>query len=341
MKIVHVSHFSIQNNGSNYYAVPYKLSGGLTRLGHFVFNVSDRDVANANPFRVRKLGEGRANRKVIDVCRQVQPDLLLLGHCTIIKTDTICAIRAARPGIRIAHWNCDGLFVARNLARLRAVAPLVDASFVTTAGNDLRQVVEGGGRVCFMPNPIDRSIETLRVFEQPDVPHDLVFFTGFNRDDKEKLEKCTAIRARLPDLKFDVRGLFGKPGVFGADLFEVLAKAKMGLNVSKHNDIYLYSSDRMAHLMGCGLLTIIDGRTQFDEIFKPDELVTYAGDEELVDKIDYFWKHDDERKAVARRGWQRAHEIFSAPAVSQWILDVTFDRPHSQTYAWPTEIFCG
>ncbi len=338
MKIVHVSHFSVQNNGSNYYAIQYKLSSGLTRLGHFVFNLSDRDVANANPLRIRKLGEGRANRKLVNVCEQVRPDLLLLGHCTIITEDTIRAIRAAYPEIRVAHWNCDGLFVETNLARLRALAPLVDATFVTTAGEDMRQVVDTGGRVCFMPNPVDRTIETLRVFERTDVTNDLVFLTGFNRYDKEKLQTCDLIRARLPDLKFDVRGLYNKPGVYGADVFEVLAQAKMGLNVSKRNDVYLYSSDRMAQLMGCGLLTFIDSRTRFDEIFGADELVTYAGDEDLVDRIDYFRKHDDQRRAIAERGWRRAHEIFSETDVSQWILDVTFERPPSQTYAWPTEI---
>lgn len=338
MKIVHVSHFSMRENGANYYAIQYKLSSGLTRLGHFVYNYSDRDMANANPLRIRKLGEGRANRKLIEACHNVRPDLLLLGHCTIITEDTIREIRARHPGIRIAHWNCDGLFVERNLARLRALAPLVDMSFVTTAGEDLRQVVTDGGRACFMPNPLDRAIESLRVFEQADVANDLVFLTGFNRYDTEKLEKCNLIRARLPDLKFDVRGLYGVPGVHGAELFDVLAQAKMGLNISKRNNVYLYSSDRMSQLMGCGILALVDRRTGFGEIFAPDELVTYGGDEEMIDRIDYFRQHDGERRKTAAAGWQRAHAIFSETVASQWILDITFDRPLSQTYAWPTAI---
>lgn len=339
MKIVHVSHFSMRESGANFYAIQYKLSAGLTRLGHFVFNVSDRDIANANPLRIRKFGEGRANRKLIEVCRKIRPDLLLLGHCTIITTETIRTIRAAHPDIRIAHWNCDGLFVEKNLARLKALAPLVDMSFVTTAGEDLRQVVAGGGRACYMPNPLDRAIESLRVFEKDNLPNDLVFLTSFNRYDTEKLEKCKLIRERLPDLKFDVRGLFDIPGVYGAELFDVLAQAKMGLNISKRNNVYLYSSDRMSQLMGCGVLTLIDRRTRFGEIFGADELVTFDGDEEMLDKIDYFRKHDDERKAIAEKGWRRAHDIFSERVVSQWIVDATFDRPHSQTYAWPTEIY--
>lgn len=338
MKIVHASNFSLRENGANYYAMPYKLSNGLTRLGHFVFNYSDRDVANANLFRIRELGQGRANKKLIGVCHEVEPDLLLLGHCSLITPETVSAIRTAHPNIRIAHWNCDGLFVEKNLTRLQALAPLVDMSFVTTAGEGLRQVTRDGGRASFMPNPLDRAIESFRVFERNDVENDLVFLTGFNSYDKEKLEICDAIKARLPDLKFDVRGLYGVPGVYGSEVFDVLANAKMGLNISKRNDVYLYSSDRMAQLMGLGILTLIDKRTRFDEIFGPDELVTYNGVDDLIGKIDYFRKHDDERKRIAENGWRRAHEIFSETVVAQWLLDRAFDRPLSQTYAWPTEI---
>lgn len=339
VKIVHASHFSIRDSGSNFYAIQYKLSNGLTRLGHLVFNYSDRDVANANPFRIRALGEGHANRKLIDICEQVKPDLLLLGHCAIIKPETVAAIRARHPAMRVAHWNCDGLFVEKNLARLRALAPFVDASLVTTAGEDLRKVIEPGGRVAFMPNPVDRSVETLRVFEKTDVANDLVFLTGFNSYDKEKLDICDAIRAKLPDLKFDVRGLYDLPGVYGAELFDVLANAKMGLNVSKRNDVYLYSSDRMAQLLGCGLLALVDKRTRFDEILGTDELVLYDGIDDLVAKIDHFRKHDDERKRIAERGWRRAHQIFNEQIVAQWILDVAFGNPPSEDYAWPTKIF--
>lgn len=337
MRIVHASNFSIKYKGANYYSIPYKLSHALTRLGHMVIDYADRDVANGNLLRIRELGKSRANKFLLDLCREVKPDLLLLGHCTIISPKTISAIKAAKPDMHIAHWNCDGLFVPENLARLRSLAPIVDATFVTTAGQSLQQIVQNGGRACFMPNPIDPSVETLKVFES-NVPDDLVFLTGFNHYDHEKLEICDAIRTRLPDVKFDVRGLYGIPVVFGAEHFDVLSRAKMGLNVSKRNDVYLYSSDRMAHLMGCGLLTLVDKRTGFGDIFSDDELVLYADVDDLIAKIDLFRNNDAERIRIAKRGWQRAHEDFNSLKVAQWILDVTFQTESKHKYAWPTEI---
>jgi hypothetical protein len=341
MKIVHASNFTIRWNGEGYYTIPYKLSSGLTRASHYVFDYCDRDVARANPLRWRKLGEASANQKLIDICGEIRPDLLLLGHCTQIRTDTIRRIRQTHPQMRIAHWNCDGLFVPANLARLQALAPLVDASFVTTAGDALRDVVRDGGRVCFMPNPVDRSVEALKVFESESLPNDLVFLTGFDSFDREKRDICDAIRSRLPDLKFDVRGLYGKPGVYGAKMFDVLAQAKMGLNISKRSGERLYSSDRMSQFMGCGLLTFIDRHTGFGDIFGPDELVTYGDIDELVERIDYYRAHDAERRSIAERGWRRAHAIFCETLVAQWIVDVSFERTPSHAYAWPTEVLTG
>ena len=113
----------------------------------------------------------------------------------------------------------------------------------------------------------------------------------------------------------------------------------MGLSLSRRNDVFLYSSHRMSLLVGCGLLTFIDKRTGFDTIFKQDELAFYEGDEDLVEKIRYFKFNDDERQEVARRGWQKAHEIFNETLVAQWIIDTAFGLAPSHDYAWPTKIY--
>jgi hypothetical protein len=54
MRVVHVSHFSLAKNGGGLIsAIPFKLSHGLTRLGHFVYNFSDREAADRFFLRVR------------------------------------------------------------------------------------------------------------------------------------------------------------------------------------------------------------------------------------------------------------------------------------------------
>ena len=338
MKIVHVSNFSIRKEGRFVFGIPYKLTQGLARLDHFVFNFSDRDVAASSILRARWLGAGHANRQLIRICKELRPDLLLLGHCCLITPETVNAIRDAVRGIRIVHWNCDALFIPDNFERLAELAPLVDLTLVTTAGEYQRELAEKGGRVSYMPNPVDRSIEDLQVFKKDVVPNDLIFLAGDHSYNSQRSLLCEQVRNAIPSLKFDVRGILGQPRAYGADFFAALGNAKMGLNISARNDINLYSSDRLVQTIGCGLLTFADRATGFGALFRDDELVTYEGVGDLIDKLIYYNSHDAVRRDCARRGWKRAHRYFNSTLVAQWILDAVFDSKPSRYYAWPTEI---
>lgn len=320
MKIVHVSNFTTKWNGENYFTIPYKLNNGLTRLGHNVFSVCDRDIADSYLFGLRTLGHGYANRKVLRICDEIRPDFLLLGHCTLIEPETIVAIRALVPGLHIAHWNCDPLFFPNNIARLKALAPLVDATFVTTAGPLMQSIGEGNRRVAFMPNPVDSSIETLRVFEQADLPVDLLFMGSA---DKERAATCDAIRKGIPGLRFETRGFGGATPVFGAKLFDLMSRCKMGLSLSRRDDIPLYASDRMSIMMGNGLLTFVDRRTGFDKVFGDDAILSFAGISELIVKLEDLRRDDARRRNIAQKGWKKVHELFDSTRIAEWILRVT------------------
>lgn len=333
MRILHVSNFTMKWDGVGFWGIPYKLTNGLIRLGHQVIEFCDRDIADSFFLGIRQLGGPHANAKLIRACRTVRPDMLLLGHCALITPATVAALREAHPGMRIAHWNCDPLFWGRNLARVQALAPLVDISFLTTAGKDLDKVTVNGGRAAFMPNPIDPAIETGRVFADSDVPNDLIYMGS---DLPERRAIVARIKEAVPDLKFDLHGLLGHPRVEGAEMLSTLGRARMGLNYSRRNDCYLYSSDRMALFIGNGLLTFTDRAAGFETLFPEDTLALYGSEDELVDKIRYFHAHDDERRRIAERGWRFVHEAFDCTLVARYLVEMTFGETPSQSYAWPT-----
>ena len=52
-----------------------------------------------------------------------------------------------------------------------------------------------------------------------------------------------------------------------------LTKCKMALNLSQGDPLKYYSSDRIAQLIGNGILTFVDIRTKLNKIFNKDEVV--------------------------------------------------------------------
>ena len=75
----------------------------------------------------------------------------------------------------------------------------------------------------------------------------------------------------------------------------------MGLNFSRGKPIKYYSSDRIAQLMGNGLLTLIDEKVCYRDFFK-NELVTYKNYNDLIYKIKKYLKDEKARKLIAKNG---------------------------------------
>jgi hypothetical protein len=129
--------------------------------------------------------------------------------------------------------------------------------------------------------------------------------------------------------------MMGRAGLVGGAYQRALESARMGLNISKRNDLYLYSSDRLAQLMGNGLLTFIDRATGYADLLPEDGAAFHSDVEELVDKLRFFLNEDASRRAVARRGAEAYRAVFNERTVANYIVDVLFDRLDGSRYSWP------
>jgi spore maturation protein CgeB len=64
---------------------------------------------------------------------------------------------------------------------------------------------------------------------------------------------------------------------------------------------------RTFEISGCGVLQLTDIRADLTRFYTPgQEIATYGSAEELMDKIDYYLNHDDERRELAFRGLNRS-----------------------------------
>ena len=237
--------------------------------------------------------------------------------------------------------NVDPLPSARTRARLLARREAVDAMFVTTAGEALRAFAGSRSFVAFMPNPVDAAVETGRAFDNPAPPADLVFPSGDDspRQMGGRSVKPSALvaelRASLPGLRLASPGL-GQPRLRGRAYLEALEGARMGLALSRYSDQPLYASDRMAHMLGSGLLTFVDARTGFQAMYRPEELATYADLDDLKRQIRAFRADGAQARAVAERGWRRTFDLFEAVRVFAYLL-AQLDEAPSPTVEWPAE----
>jgi hypothetical protein len=248
------------------------------------------------------------------------------------------------PAMRVLQWNVDPLFERGNIARLRAKLPVVDATLVSTAGDALRTLRRPGMRLGFFPNPVDFSVETGAAHEAASLPFDLFYACG--HPSKPLRHVCgqawdmedfsAALRAAVPAARMRLAGLCGAPHLAGARYQAALGDCALGLNVSRRNDLLLYSSDRLAHMVGSGQVALVDRATGYDALFSRDEMGFFSTIAELTDLIRDLLADPPRRMAVAAAGRMRYHALFNETLVARYVMDVAFETHDPGRYAWPT-----
>lgn len=83
---------------------------------------------------------------------------------------------------------------------------------------------------------------------------------------------------------------------------------------------------RAMDVLGCGGFLLTNYQEDMMQFFTPDEdFVFYESRQDLLDKIDYYLEHEDERRAIAERGHQKAKAGHSYEQRVQEILDIVGD----------------
>ncbi|HRK71779.1 MAG TPA: glycosyltransferase [Micropepsaceae bacterium] len=341
MRILTVDNLQIRKWGAPKVATDRKLVNGYVRNNFRTLEFSDRDVAAMEaPLGLRDLGRRAANRRLIETARNWQPDMVQLGHCDIIRNETLAEIRQQVPGVRIAFRNVDPLFDPANVSKIDARADHVDAIFITTGGEKLRRFKRAGNVVSFIPNPCDPAIEDMDNSARPAdaFERDLVFCgVGNPTDPRYPLVK------RLHDaldgaMRFTSFGMHGPGAVWGLAYDKVLAGSKMALNLNRTEGDYLYSSARMSQLMGNGLLTFMDEACGYRKFFGDGEAGFFGSEDELVAKIRQFHADDAKRRAVAGAGRRFYQTHFSGEMVGRFIVETTMGTAYSRNYLWADEV---
>ena len=342
MNVLYVGNAQGFRNSDRFYLLPQKLINGMMRIGHNVYIFNDRDYARySNIFRSSRFGVKAANSKLLEICRDFRPSLVVLAHCEMIKNETLYEIRKICKGVKIVYRNVDPLCDESNVRKIKRRAGHVDGIFITTAGDALKQFSHPDSFICHIPNMVDNSVEVAQSFNNNNCDIDLLFAGHIYRDiNDHRLRDIKKLLAELKEINFRVIGVLeDSPCIFGQEYMDILARSKMGLCYNKTNQYYLYASDRIAQYLGSGLLVYIHKNHGFSDILGNDGIVEYDSVADLVDKIRYYMANDKERCTIAANGWQRAHNYFDCRKVAQYITERSFNQPLSQDYHWPLELY--
>lgn len=279
---------------------------------------------------------------MLEVAKEFLPDLILFGHADTIRPGTLEELREALPGVKLAQWNVDPLFEEDNVDRIKSKIGLVDHTFVTTAGPMLEKLGEAKYPVSFMPNLVDPSIERFRNFTKQgdELPIDLFYAAGNPLQPRSHggtygttEELIQKIQENCPEIRFETPGC-GSPIISRKNYELALMRSSMGLNISRRNDVHLYSSDRIAHIVGNGILAFVDRATGYADFFGEDGFGFYSTEEELFDKVKFFKSHDLARQQTARKGWEAYHREFDCRIVTEYMIDRILGNDISPDIRW-------
>ncbi len=323
-----------------------KFSLAATRANHLVTEFSDRAVARMGP-RLGGLGEARANRRFLQVVDELRPDLILLHFADRIGNAALAEAKRLSPGVLIADINIDPIDSDKNRRRLALRRGVADALFVTTAEPALARHVGLGAFAAFLPNPVDRSIETGQAFELERPTFDLLFpatDAGVREIGEARLTPAEAVgrlRAGIVDLRLSAPGVGGEPAARGRRYFDALMSARAGWSLSRRASLPLYASDRMAHLFGWGLVVIQDRRAGFERFYAADDCVFYDDFAGLFRGVRMIMADDASARAMAQRGWEKTWTLFESGRVLAYVLAQLFDEGGAKGYEWPSERWAG
>ena len=342
IKILHITNFNERHNGRLFYNTGRRLNNGFVRLNHSVLTLSDRDIVSY--YRsIRDLdGSKTLNNKLIEIISNYVPDLIVLGHADLVKKETLAFIRKTYPEIKIAQWfldRMDGEWKS-NKKRFLDKINYMDCSFCTTSPDILNFPKKN--KVFYIPNPADESFENLSIYKKNDVKNDVFFAMshGVHRGNlkKGKYDKRESFINKLiqktPNIKYDLYGVNNIQPIWADNFKQSISNSKMGLNLSQGKSIKYYSSDRITQLIGNGLLTFIDKKTQLNKFFKNDEVIFYNSLNDLSKKIIKYSNNNKLRSKIARNGQNKYLKYFNSKKVAEFIINKTLNAKTNTSFYW-------
>ena len=311
-----------------------KFTNGFIRNNHDVLEISDRDFIKNNKSFSLFSNRDNFQRYLLESVKNYNPDLFFFGHTKNIDLNTIDQIKSYNKNLIISQWNEDPVmpslnYSKQNLSNIKLYSNFVDHNFITTHPSIVKNKVNSNNFHFFFV-PVDKNIERFDVYNMS--PKNDLFYAmshGVNRavlksgTEDSRVKFLDQLIKKIPNIKYDFYGFSNKQPIWGNDFYNQLINSKMGLNLSRGNSTKYYSSNRIASIMGNGLLTFIDEKVEMNDFFNKNEIIFYQNINDLSDKIKFYSKNDKIRIKIARNGKKKYFKLFNESKIAKYFIDVS------------------
>lgn len=259
----------------------------------------------------------RLNRDLIRRCNDWRPDLVFLYTCRLVTAKTVAKLKS--QGFYVASYCNDDPFASyfpsyfwRNY---REALPYCDVNYIFRGKNRKEVRASGGGeakllRAYYIDDRNHPCGENEKIAACPDV----LFLGHIEKDERVEYLKALAdagiqvgLNAKeFRELEGDKRFVLIKE-TRDENYNRLLASCKIPLVfLSKINsDTY---TRRCFEIPAAGAFLFCPYTDDLASMFEEDkEIVFYRSKEDFVQKVQYYLIHDEERKAIAKAGYDRLH----------------------------------
>ena len=339
-KILHITDLHFRHKGRLFYSTGKKINNGFILNGHNVQNISDRDVTSQRINLFDISSKSYLLKLIIENIENFRPDIIIFGHVDRLDYIDFLEIKKRYNFIKFSQWFLDPLIYKgpdfeKNKKRFFLKYQFCDSNFITTSPKVLNFV--NPEKTFFIPNPIDPSIDIYKNFLSN---KELDIFIAISHGQHRAILKKNYVDDRVKfinkltkKVKFNIFGYKLSP-IWGQNFFDEMNKCSMGINLSRGKPIEFYSSDRIASLLGNGLLTFIHKDYNYQKFLNSDEIITYDDINDLNKKILYFKNNPTKLKSIASNGHRKAHRIFNNKIISQFIIEKTMGHKIKNKYIW-------
>ena len=339
-RLLHISNFGIKNDHRLFnLSIARKISNGLIRNGHDVINFDYRNHITGI-FRNNSL-----DTKILLIVENYKPDLVLLGHNNSLSRDVLDILKNKYKS-KIALWYEDHVIKGdpsyrKNLDLIEKNNNLIDGYFITTSPDIIKTKISRN-KINFLPIPVDPNIECGEFYNYKKSKD--LFFALSHGVNYGKLKKNTSderetfvekmILHSNTQIDFNILGLFNEQPKWNYNFNNELMICKTALNLSRGGPNKYASSNRIATLMGNGVLPFVHYKVKYQDFFDNDEIITYKDHKDLINQLLIIKEKPNELKLRSSKSKKSYFNYFQNNIIADFIIHKIFNTKKNYKYVW-------